>query len=285
MGLNILYTLKEGISGFKKAQLLTFLSILTIFISLTFLGLFLIAATNGVRIMKSLRARIDLEVFLDESLHSGDVERLGRRIRGLKGVKRARFISKEEAAEEFKAEFGEDILEVLGENPLPSSFRVELEEGYRSTEAIEGLSKVIEGMEGVEEVVYHKRLINLLERYINIALIAYLVLGAIVGVASVVLVSNTIRATIFARREVIEIMKLVGATDGFIRRPFLVEGMTQGVLGGILAAGFLLLFIKGMQFLLSDLILLEKEVPLLIIVLGGLLGLIGSRLSLNRYLR
>jgi len=285
VGLNILYTLKEGISGFKKAQLLTFLSILTIFISLTFLGLFLIAATNGVRIMKSLRARIDLEVFLDESLHSGDVERLGRRIRGLKGVKRARFISKEEAAEEFKAEFGEDILEVLGENPLPSSFRVELEEGYRSTEAIEGLSKVIEGMEGVEEVVYHKRLINLLERYINIALIAYLVLGAIVGVASVVLVSNTIRATIFARREVIEIMKLVGATDGFIRRPFLVEGMTQGVLGGILAAGFLLLFIKGMQFLLSDLILLEKEVPLLIIVLGGLLGLMGSRLSLNRYLR
>lgn len=285
MGLNILYTLREGISGFKKARLLTSLSILTVFISLTFLGLFLIAATNGVRIMKSLRARIDLEVFLDESLDFRDVQGLGRKIRGLKGVKRARFISKEEAAEEFKAEFGEDILDVLGENPLPPSFRVELKEGYRTIDAIEGLSKAIEGMDGVEEVVYHKRLINLVEKYINIALIIYLVLGVIVGVASVVLVSNAIRSTIFARQEVIEIMKLVGATDGFIRRPFLVEGMTQGLLGGVLAAGFLLLFIKGIQFLLPDLILLEKELLLLIILFGGLLGLIGSRFSLNRYLR
>jgi len=228
---------------------------------------------------------MEMEIFIDNSYTGEQIENLRQNIIRIAGIDSVRYISKEQAAEIFKQQFGQDIFEILDDNPLPSSFHIKLKPTFRSATNAQKISEEINKLEGVDEVLYRRDLLIILEKYIRIFVGAVLGIGVLLAVGSILLVSNTIRLIIFSRSNIIEIMKLVGATRRFIRRPFLVEGIIQGLVGGFLAAVFFFFILKVVKVEIPGLILIDQRNYTILIILGILFGLIGSLLALRRFLK
>lgn len=283
------YTLREGLSGFKRAKLSTTISIMTISISLILLGTFAIIFANIQGVTDTLKREVQIEVFLIEAITETQRNRMRDRIGAQAGVDNVTYISKDDAAEVFKQEFGEDIFSVLDFNPLPASLRISLHAGYVHTDSIAAIAAFIEGLEGTDSVQYKQSLLEMLTTRIQTVIAISVGIGILLAISAIFLVSNTIRLTIYAKRKLIETMKLVGATKGFIRRPFLVEGFVQGVCGGIVAILFiyiiLLLIRKNVSAHLFALGEYEIYFYAVVLITGSLLGLLGSAVSIRRFLR
>jgi cell division transport system permease protein len=206
----------------------------------------------------------------------------------VEGVKEVRFVSKEEAAAIFKEEFGEDIYKVLDFNPLPASLKISLHPDFRNVEGAERIFNAIRDIEGVEDVIYRKSLLELLDRRARVFLLIALGIGVFITISSIFLVANTIRLAIYAKRKIIQTMKLIGATRGFIRTPFLLEGLVQGFLGGLLAAGILFLTFESLgrwvSLELSDFVRVHVSLYGAVVAVGMVLGLIGSMISIRRFI-
>ena len=225
------------------------------------------------------------EVFIDKSLNQGEIGDLEDQIEAISGAQEVNFISKDEALQRFREEFGEDPLAILGENPLPSSFQVIPDVTHRAPDKLEALTRSIESIHGVDEVVYRGQLVRLIDRYSRYILVIDAVLLVVVFLAAIFLVSNTLRLTILAQGDKIEIMKLVGATRKFIRRPYIVQGMIQGGFAGLL--GTLIVWIAGWLVSLRFPQLLQLPTLLVMAPLffGIVLGVSGSRVGISRFLR
>jgi cell division transport system permease protein len=199
------------------------------------------------------------------------------------------YISKADAAAIFKKEFGEDILSVLDFNPLPPSFKIGLAEGYRTAVHAERLEHRLATLTGVESVKYRKEFLEIIDERARIVHNISLGLGVLVGLSAIVLVSNTIRLAISAKRQIIRTMELVGATRMFIRMPFLLEGIMQGILGGALAAGILYLLLSYAVRIISPdlpgLLRIEPVYYAAVVVAGAVLGWIGSSISVLKFIR
>jgi cell division transport system permease protein len=196
-------------------------------------------------------------------------------------------VSKAEAMQEFEEELGEDqyILESLESNPLPASFRIVLQEGYRDKTSIQSFAEQAARISGVEEVNYGKEFIERFSLIARVFLYVDVVLGIIVIVSSVFIISNTVRLTILSRQRSIEVLRLVGATNRFITTPFIIEGAFQGGLASLvslaLLTGIYLVVVKA----LPDVAFLGAGTISLYIVTCILLGSIGSYAALRRFLK
>jgi cell division transport system permease protein len=287
--MSISYTLRESFSGFSRAKLSSVLSVITICISLLLLGLFVAVTVNAGRLVDALRARLEMEAFLVEPATDEEIASLIATVQGLEGVERVIYISKDEAALIFKQEFGEDINQVLDFNPLPPSFKIILREPYRNTARAKEVSAAIAGMKGIESVTYRRTLLELIDTRAAGINKAMLTLGIIVSLSAVFLVSNTIRLAIHARKNILRTMELVGATRGFIRFPFLLEGLIQGLLGGLAAAGLLwFLFAYAARLAPSEFAPYLSRPPALyagVVGAGIFLGFAGSLISVLRFVR
>ncbi|MEW6686738.1 MAG: permease-like cell division protein FtsX [Candidatus Edwardsbacteria bacterium] len=287
MALNISYSFKEALLSFKRARLMTLVSIFIITISLFILGIFLIATVNLHRLIKQAQEKVEITVFLKDELSSNSVQTLKGKIREMGGVKEVHYISKEEALKRFRQELSEkgDLLDALETNPLPPSFQVKVLRDCKDPKYLAYLSSQIASLSGVEEVEYGKDWVEKLYQVIVVLLSVDGLLLIIFVFASLFVVSNTIRLTIFARREAIEIMKLVGATDNFIRRPFLLEGIIQGVIGAGMSLGSLYLGYHFLSEKWGGVVFLGQREILFLVGFGVLVGILGSYISLKRFLR
>ena len=285
MSTGLLYSISEGFKGLRRARFSAFVSISTIFLSLLLIGVFIIFILNTQRVVSRIQSRMEMEIFIDNSYTIDQIENLRQNILRITGIDSVHYVSKEQAAEIFKEQFGQDIFEILDGNPLPSSFQIKLKPSFRSATTAQKIAEEIDKLSGVDEVVYRRDLLIILEKYIRILVGAVLGIGILLAVGSIFLVSNTIRLIIFSRSSIIEIMKLVGATRRFIRRPFLVEGIIQGFVGGILAAIFFFFILKIVKIEIPGLILVDQHNYSILIILGVLFGLIGSMLALRRFLK
>jgi len=285
MSLNLLYSLREGIIGLRRARVATFVTISTIAVTLALFGIFLVLTVNVQRIVGLFRERMALEVFIDNSLNSEQIKKLGERLSSLSSVRKVTFVSKDEALRKFKKEFGEDPLTFLGENPLPSSFEIKVQQVAQTPQGVERLAKRIENIKGVEEVVYHGKLFRVVDRYSRIIIFADIFLSIIVLLAAILLVANTLRLTILSQRNTIQIMQLVGATKSFIRRPYIIQGVLQGGIGG--AVGSIVVWILVRVVALRFPHLLEASFFLVSspFVLGMVLGFLGSGIGVKRFLQ
>ncbi len=283
------YAIKEGFSGFTRAKLSTIISIFTVTISLLLLGVFAVMTINASRLIELIRDKVELEAFLQEPLTRQDIADLETRIRSLEGVERMTFISKEDAARIFKEEFGEDIKSVLSFNPLPPSFKISLKEGYRTSAKAQTIVDGISKLKGVDNVVYKKALLELIDQRTATVNNLTLGLGVLVSLSAVFLVSNTIRLAIYAKRRIIRTMELVGATSSFIKLPFLLEGLFQGFLGGIVAACFLYALLEYAASFVSvefaRFIHVQPVFYLLVVGTGVILGLLGAMISIARFMK
>lgn len=285
MSLNILYSFREGIAGFRRARLATSITVSTIAITMTLLGVFLILTYNVQSIAQKIRDRISLELFIDNSLNAKSVQDLESNLMQIKGIERVVFISKEEALERFENEFGDDPLVILGDNPLPPSFQVQLKQEFRYPEGVEAVVKEAEVLEGVDQVVYHGKLFKAIDRYSRIVLLVDISLFLTVLLAAVLLVANTLRLTILSQRKTIQTMELVGATKNFIRRPYLIQGVLQGGIGGGIGAMVVLVLVKIVDLRFPHFLVVSPTLILLPFILGLLLGFLGGSIGLRRFLR
>ncbi|HLX11719.1 MAG TPA: permease-like cell division protein FtsX [Bacteroidota bacterium] len=286
--MNLGYVIGEGLAGFRRARLAAIGSILTITISLLLLGIFYLVSSSSSRLVESIRARVEMEAFLVEPVSRQTVADIQKSLQSIQGVEHVQFISKDEAAKVFKQEFGEDIGQVLDFNPLPPSFKIFLAEKFRTSDKADMIFKRVKAVQGIDNVVYRKDLLEFLDKRAQSLDTIGLALGLLIGISAIFLVSNTIRLTIYAKRKAIQAMKLVGASRSFIRAPFMIEGMVQGMLGGLFAAGLLYYGVSmGTAILLPDLgALLSIDILFYVEVIGAgaFLGLLGSTISVRRFI-
>ncbi len=278
------FTFKEGLKGLSRARLASFLTITTVTLALVLIGFFITLFINIDRWVGEKRKNIEIEVYLEQVVTPEQVARIRQQLSQLSGLQHIEFISKQKAAERFKKEFGQDVVSVLGTNPLPPSFVIRLSPQYRNAQAIRTLSQTIEQIEGVNEVIYASGVLRLIDRYTTIIYLVLGGLGLVLILIIVILIHNSIRLIIYARREIIEIMKLVGATRAFIRRPFLVEGLFYGLVGGLLASAILFGSLYFVKMLIYPPLYLPTALYGLLIALGLLVGFVSSQISINKHL-
>ncbi|HNW59241.1 MAG TPA: permease-like cell division protein FtsX [bacterium] len=282
--MNIRYMLKETGDGFKRAWGSCLLSILTIAFFLTLLGFLALVSANIDYFKRTLNERLQLQVFIANVLDDREIAELGQHIGEIPGVRKVSFISKQMAAEEFQKEFGRELFAVLEENPLPSSFIVQLGVAAEEEGRIRQIAGRIEQLSGVDEVVYHFQTLFKLQHYAQLAATVSWILVLFVTLGSLFVVSNNIRLVIAARKPIITTMRLVGATPAFIRTPLLLEGMSQGMIGAVLAALLLYAVNRVLTGLVSGLLAVPPAGLIFIVAIGAVLGFLGSMLAIKRYL-
>jgi cell division transport system permease protein len=282
------YVLREGFSGFKRAKLSMVAAIATVSFSLLLLSVLSIFLLNANRVIESLRDRVEMEAFLAEYLTPEAANAVRAQVAALEGVHSVRFISKEEAARIFKEEFGEDIYKVLNFNPLPASLKIFLKDGHKTAAGAEAVYRAVKRIKGIEDVIYRKTLLEMLDQRAMTFLWFSFGIGVFIALSSIFLVANTIRLAIYAKRKIIQTMKLIGATRTFIRIPFLIEGFFQGLMGGVTATVIVYALLEAAERWLSvGLSEFVQVAPVsygVIVAAGCLLGLLGSMISIRRFI-
>lgn len=235
--------------------------------------------------------------FLKDGINSEELARLKVSLKGLKEVDSFRYVSKEEALSSFRKESShdEDILSGLSQNPLPASFEIRVKEGFLSEREIAALVAKLKSFVAFEDVRYSPEWVKRFGALLSLLRTVGILVAALVLTGTVLIVTSTIKLAAYARQEEIEIMRLVGATNLFIRGPFLIEGMVQGLTGAALSLGILYLFYLLVKWALSAAFTSGFGMPSLVflptyqwaaIMIGGMfLGLLSSSFSLGRFLK
>ena len=284
------YIINEGLAGFKRAKLASFTSIFSLFIAVFLLGVLARVSYNTYQVAQAMRQSVDVEVFLEE-INENTKDTIESNLQEQALVSRVSYISKDSAAAVFKQEFGTEGGSLADLKFLPASFRVKMIEDA-DISRVDSLVAIFGGYEGVDEVSFNQKLLEIIETRFRTFTMVGGILGGLILLASVILVFNTIRLTIYAKRSLIKAMKLVGATNAFIRRPFVVEGVIQGLIAGLLA---LFLMIIAFQYVLPQYI---PQVGILewpfgrwyylsgaMMLLSVLMGFLGSQWASRRFIR
>jgi cell division transport system permease protein len=284
------YSFREGIANFRRAKFAVFASTSAMTVALVLIGLFGLVSYEAQRVSSWLRDRVgEIEIFVEEAATDREAEALHARLETVPGVASTRFISQQEAQEIFTEEFGEGAEIYVDEPFLPASVRLQLSSDYIDTDSIDVMAERIRAFDHVDEVVFNQSLLARVQQNVQLVSVVGLALGGIVILASVFLVGNTIRLTIYARRLLIRTMKLVGATDAFVRRPFIVEGILQGLLAGTIAAGVVWGIYHGMLDYLPQMeagyVYTEWILVGSVILAGLLLGWLGSFFAVRRFIK
>ena len=282
---------REALLSFRRAPLLSVLSITTIAFSLFTVGLFGLVALNLRQALRGLEERVEIVSFILRGTPSEAIAVATQDIAAFPEVQDVSYVSEEEALQRARAELVEfrDAYRDLQVNPLPASIEVRLKDGFRDAASVERVAQRLKGFGFIDDVRYGREWVQKLDYLRNITGLVGLVIGMAFAAVAVVIIGVTIRLTILQRAREISIMRLVGATNWFIRGPFLLEGALKGLLGGLLSlvlcyAGYLLFRDKS-GGTLSGLVFFRPEHMLLIIIFGVLLGLAGSLVSVGRHLR
>jgi cell division transport system permease protein len=282
---NMFYSIKEGLAGLFRAKVASSITITVISLSLVLVGFFLIFIINANRLIDSIQNRIELEVFIDNSLSDEQIDVLKNSINYLAGVLQVTYISKDQAAASFKKLFNEDVFSILDENPLPASFQIKLVREYRNSKMAMQLISQIRQLDGVDDIEFRNDILVTVERYMNYVMIGILTAGNLLLIGAIALVSNTIKLVILSRVRIIETMRLVGATKWFIRRPFIFEGLFQGAFGSVLSILFFYIIVKIVSIEIPGIIIVNNYIYFMLLGLGLFLGCFGSILAMQRFLK
>jgi len=250
-------------------------------ICLFLLAIFIVLTWNVVRLSETASRRIELYAFVADN---ADPELLVGRIGALDGVAQARYVAKDEALAELRSDLGPDsgLADAFGENPLPASVRITVRPGFASPAELDGIERKTMLMPGVTEVWSGKEMIERLSRVSRTVLFLDFAILVVVFCAVLFIAFQTVEASIASRRHEIEIMELVGATSATVRLPFIIEGTSQGILGGVAAFVLVLVLHRITAAVIPASALPAGIVALVVVVLGAFSGAAGSLIALNR---
>ena len=275
---------REAMLGFKRAPLLSALSITTIAFSLFAFGLFSLVALNIRNTLSALESRVEIRAFLADSTSAEAVALAMGDIGAMPEVARVEYVTPEQALERARKELGE-FRDVFENGFLPASLDIRLRDGFRDPSSVKRIADKVKAQPIVDDVRFGEEWVQKLYSIRNVATAAGIILGLAFAAVSIIVIGATIRMAVMARAREISIMRLVGATDGFIRRPFLIEGFVKGVLGGVLALGltWLAASLISSYFIRTE--FFGARLALLGLLGGAVIGVVGSALSVGRQIR
>ncbi|HEU5183461.1 MAG TPA: permease-like cell division protein FtsX [Gemmatimonadaceae bacterium] len=277
-------TLRETLLAFRRAPLLSALSVMTIAFSLFSLGLFVLVAVNIRDALQQVEERVEIRAYIADGTPVEAIAAALGDIGSFPEVARAEGISQDEALERARAELGE-FRDVFDAAFLPASIEVRMKPGFRDPATVSAVAARIRTYPFVDDVRFGEEWVRKLYNIRNIATAAGIILGVAFAAVAIIIIGATIRMAVLARGREISIMRLVGATDGFIRRPFLLEGLAKGILGGLLALGLTYLAHSLISRTLVETRFFDERIILAGIAFGALIGFLGSAVSVGRHLR
>lgn len=287
------YFIKEVYTSFKRNIWMTLASIFTVVLSLFILGFFSIVILNLNKMADTLESQVQISVYLKDDLSQEEIDETKETLSKIEGLQDIKFTTREEAMENFKERLGDQqfLLDALDDtNPLPDSFSLTV----TSPQQVKTIADTAAALDSVESASYSQDIINHLFNLTHLIRLIGVALIILLTGAAIFIISNTIRLTVFARRKEIAIMKYVGATDWFIRWPFLLEGICLGFIGGGLATIFLYIIYNQVTQEIYEAMAFFPLIPqhpfidyisLAILVAGIIIGALGSTISLKRFLK
>lgn len=272
---------------FKTSSLTVIVSLSLVLFMLSLVGWFLI---NTKKLSDYYKENIGFQIYLKDSASVSDIDKFGKELDLSLFVKSKKLISKEAAAEEMKKETGDDFVSFLGFNPLPVTININLKSQYANPDSIKWIEKEIMATPIVKEVVYQKILIEKINSNAGKLGILILFFALLLTIVAISLINNTIRLSIYAKRFLIRTMYLVGATQSFIRKPFIIKGIRNGIIAGITSMIMLAIFIWVVTSYIPDLLTVQDENLLLllfvtIVLLGVIISGLSTALSVRKYLK
>lgn len=286
------YYIKETFTSLKRNSLMSIASISTVALSILVLGIFLTMVLNVNNLASHLENQVQVTIYMDDSASAEQLKHMEKVLKSTQGIVKVTPRNKEEALGEFKKRLGEQqkLLAALGEdNPFPASFEIQVD----NPERIPQLVTQFQQMPGVETAKFGQEVVEHLFQLTRVLRIGGILLIVLLAIATLFIISNTIRITVFARRREVNIMKYVGATDWFIRWPFLLEGMLMGFVGAVIAS---LILVQGYNAIQAKIYGTLAFFPMLpswptmgylsagLICVGTLIGALGSSISLRKFL-
>ncbi len=271
----------------QSSSITTVISVSLVLFLLGVLGILIISAK---KISDHIKENIGFHVYLNDNAKEDEVERLQHFLEASNFVRSSAYLSKDSAAAIYKQEVGEDFVEFIGYNPLPASMEVKLKADFANPDSIVWIKKQITDFTSVKEFNYHETSVNIVNKNINRIALVLLVLIALLLVIALALINNTIRLAIYSKRFLIKTMQLVGATGGFIRKPFLLGGIQNGIMAGLIANlmlwGMIYTAIKKMPDLeqVTDTTMMIYLFAMVVIV-GILISGISTFFAVRKYLR
>ena len=284
------FLLSEGVKNLWRHKLTSFSSIFSIFLTLIISGSLIIVSQNTSKVIEYLRDKYKIEVFFKNEITFEKVEEVVSNINKINGVRSTTVISKDDAEKIFKSQFGEDIMKIIGYNPLPISCVVNIVKDDTKTINIASIINKLKSFQEIDEINYQGRIISRIEGYYQLFVRLMTSILIIVFFISIFTISNTIRLTIYAKEKLIESLQLIGATRSFVKAPFIIEGILIGFIGSALSS----LLLIGLLEFSYDLIYtylsfeIEYDIKLLILTLCGLsiiISFIGSSRATARFLK
>lgn len=287
------YFFRETVKSLFRNRFMAIASVLTVTLSMFILGIFLSAVLNINHMASYLENQVEMTVYLKDGIKTQQVMTVGSRLKSLSGLKEIAFTDKDQAMEEFRNRMGEQagLLDSINGNPLPASYQT----SFNSPDELKMAVNIVRNYSEVEAVQYGQDVIEQLYRIAKVIRISGIILILFLAAAELFIISNTIRLTVFARRREIQIMKYVGATNGFVRWPFLFEGMIIGLIGSTIAS---ILLCLGYNLILEEMteagLVFFSLIPfwpfmsyvsLFILASGIIIGALGSAISLRKYMK
>ena len=286
----LVFLLSEGLKNLWRHKLTAFTAIFSIFLTLTVAGSLIIVSQNTDRIIEYLRDKYKIEVFFKQNISNDRIEEIVQEFQKINGVRSTTIITKLDAKKIFKSQFGEDILDIVGYNPSPASCVINLVKRQKEKINIRPIVNKLRKFSEVDEVNYQGRLINRIETAYQSFVKVMVALLSIVIIVSIFIISNTVRLTVYAKKELIKSFELIGATRLFVKAPFIIEGIFHGLIGALLAS----LFLTGLLEIASSFILSIIGVKIsysflsLFGFLGGisiLISSIGSSRAISQFIK
>jgi cell division transport system permease protein len=273
-----------------------FTVVFSITTALFVIGLCGLLILHARRLSTIVRQNLEIQVYLHKNLSDGDMDTLYQTLSQKVYIARQndslqmQFVSRDEAAKRFIAETGEEFSQLLGENPLRDAYTIRIKPEYYESTQMKLIKKDLERIKGVFEADYVENMVEDINRNIARIFLGLSIFGFALILTITILINNTIKLALFSQRFLIRSMQLVGATAAFIQKPFLIRAALQGFVGGILASGLLILLLQLANRQIEGLALLQEneKIALLfagLMVLGSLIGLLSSYLSVNKYLK
>lgn len=265
-------------------------SVISIALVLFLLGLICLMGLLGNKLSVYVKENISFSIVLKDNQREADIKKMQKKLDSLPFIKSTEYISKEQAVKELEEELGENPETFLGFNPLKASIEVRLRSDYANPDSLPKIEHYIKQYTSVSDLLYRKDMMEMVHNNMQRIGLILFVLAVMLMAISFVLIGNTIRLLIYSKRFLIHTMKLVGATPGFIRRPFVYYNMVSGVIAALLAIGMLSGFLYYLQSELTGFIqLLDMQTLLIVFVLVMLLGILLSAvatiIAVNKYLR
>ena len=265
-------------------------TVVSLSLVLFMLGLLGLLILNTRKLSDHVKESITFQVIIKDNINETEVAKLQKQLETAAFSKSAQYISKDAAATKLKEDLGEDFISFIGYNPLLSSFNVGLKAEYASADSLEWIEKKIMQNKNVKEVVYQKSLIATVDENVKKISVVIFAVSIVLMIIALALINNTIRLSIYSQRFTIKTMQLVGATQGFIRKPFIFKGIRHGVYGSLIAIAMIFAIVYTAEKHFPELVTLH-DVQLLatlfgiVLLLGMLIGAISTSLAVRKYLR